>query len=50
MITIQDNRKHTPNVVFADLPIGEFYEDKDRFFCIKTSNHHCIAYHTNIAE
>lgn len=44
MITIRDNRKPTAVVYFVDLPIGATYEDKDRVFCIKTSEHRCIAY------
>ena len=29
-------------ITFADLPIGEVYEDGDNFLCIKIDNSHCL--------
>ena len=45
MATLKVNDKRTaskPNVYFADLRIGEVFEDGDYHFCIKVDDHRCI--------
>lgn len=41
MLTIKDTRAKNNKVNFADLPIGQVYEDKEGVICIKTYNDEC---------
>ena len=53
---VNDKRaKPIPKVNFADLPIGQAYEDKDGIFCIKTDDNdgefnNCIYYIRGVWE
>ena len=45
MAVLNVNDKRTASkkrITFIDLSIGEVYEDKDNFLCIKIDNTHCL--------
>lgn len=46
MATLKVNDKRTASkkrITFADLSVGEVFEDGDNFLCIKTDGSHCIC-------
>ena len=45
MATLNVNDKRTASkkrIIFADLPIGEVFEDDDNVLCIKIDDGHCL--------
>lgn len=45
MAVLNVNDKRTASkkrITFIDLSVGEIYEDKDNFLCIKIDNTHCL--------
>lgn len=44
-LIINDKRNASkPSVYFADLPVGEVFEDKENYLCIKTNFSQCLFY------
>lgn len=43
MTTIIDNRGEKPANIFDELEVGEFYEDRDGYLCLKVSHSNCLC-------